>query len=144
MDLFESEVIFSKSFPKLNVDELGDVELKGYEADLELKKVDASSFLENFNKKFVYIPRPDAEQRAKEFISYAIELCNDFEIDTEISRTEYSIDVSMNIGFGWFGGHIKRELDKLIGMADDVSTFTRKDDSDALIIVASYYTHDRY
>ena len=147
MELFGKEVIFSRSFPKLNIDKLGDVDLKGYEADLELKKVGASSFmekLENFHKKHVYIPRADAEQRSKEFISYATKICLEHEIDTEISRHKYSIEVSMNIGFGWFGGHVKRELDKLIGMADDISTFGRKDDPDALIIVMSYLTHDRY
>jgi len=147
MDFTEKEIIFSMSFPKTNEDKLDENAQKICETDPEVTSfVTSSTFekiLDNLFQRYTYIPRKEAERQSKEFISCAIEICQFYEIDTEISRMMHSIVVSMNIGFGWIGGHIKRDLDELISLADDISLFGQKDDPDALIMVLSYYTHDR-
>ena len=144
MELFEKEVIFSMSFPKVDVSEIDEETQKILEAVSETRSPaprTAKEMLEHYYKKYAYTPRAGAEQRTKEIISCATKICKDYEIDTEITKEKYWVNVSMNIGFGWFGGSIKRALGKLIGMADDISTFSRKSDPDALVIVMTYYTH---
>ena len=149
MELWEKEVIFSMQFPKEKADQPDEADeevLKILENDPETKRRSSftlQEFLEDYDRNHVYLPRFGAGRRSKKMIAYAVEVCEQYKIDTRISKGKYSVDISMNIGYGFFEGDFKRALEKLIALSDDISFFSHKDDAEALILAMSYYTHDR-
>lgn len=125
MNIFDKEVIFSKTFPEV---EIGTLEtnkdnLPEIKQHQERPVPPFEELWDELLEKYDSIPRYDPDEKSKEFISCAIELCEDFEINTEIAKVVYGVSVSMDIGFGWFGGSVKKELESLIALADDISFF---------------------
>lgn len=89
-------------------------------------------------------PKPDAEKKAELFISLAMEMCRKFEIDTEIIKREYEIDVTMDLDNGWYGGDIKRAFSALLRLADDFTLTCNKSEPDYVRVSMSYHTHNLY
>ena len=139
MDLFDSEVIFSITFPDETLD---DIEKEYSNAEVDMRSFE--ELLQRISEKYVYTPRPEARKKIKWFLEYAMMVSIDFEIDTEVRRSAHQISVSMDIGYGAFYGRIKKALETLIVFADDFSLSARKDNPDSLILSITYYTHERH
>lgn len=139
MELFDSEVIFSIKFPEETLEE---IEKEYGDAEVDMRSIE--ELLQRISEKYVYTPRPEARKKIKWFIEYAVMVCIDFEINTEVRKSAHQISVSMDIGYGAFYGPVKKALEKLIVFADDFSLSARKDNPDSLIISIAYYTHERH
>ena len=144
---FEEELIFSQRFPDAQpmamlrkADELRHTIPAGEMAP-------APSFedmLKKLEENYTYKPKPDAAEKSKQFITQAIAVCRDFEINTEIYRRRYEIAVTMDIYYAWYGGLIKHAFDTLMGLADDFSLFSGKCSSEYVRITMAYHTHEKF
>ncbi len=97
-----------------------------------------------FREDYIYKPRPEAAEKSKRFISYAIDVCKEFEIDTVIIEYEHEIVVNMELYSLWYGGSLKHALEKLLILADVVSFAPVEDKVDYICISTSYYMHDTF
>ena len=100
--------------------------------------------LKQFEETETYEPRSGAEERSAAFISGAIAVCREFEIDTEITKGEYAINVTMDLDYGWHGGDFKLPFTAVLKLADDFSLASNPNRQDCVRISMTYYTHNRY
>ncbi len=110
-------------------------------------KTMAPSFEEmmrRFREDYIYKPRSGAARKSKRFVSYAIKVCKEFEIDTVITEYEHEIDVSMELYSLWYGGSLKHALEKLLKHADVVSFASVKDKADYICVSFGYYTYNLF
>ncbi len=141
------EVIFSQTFPKVTPKEmLGSAEdlSKGIQSSGGTIIPPFEKVIKRFREEYTYEPRPGAAERSKQFISCAIAICKDFEIDTEIVALEHQILVNMGLYSSWYGGAIKHALVELLRLADDVSFAPTKDEPARLRVSMGYYTHNMF
>lgn len=147
MEISESGVIFSQKFPDARPEAMlkRAEELSRTVSD-DGKKPSTSfeDFLRNINEIYTYEPRPDAEKNAEQFISLAIAVCRDFEIDTEITRREHEIDVTMDLYYGWHSRDIKRAFAAVLRLADDFTLTCNPSEPDCVRVSMAYHTHNLY
>lgn len=147
MEAYERKVIFSQKFPDANPMAILAKAEEMCRADPEAGKEPPISFkelLKRFEESETYEPRPDAEEMSAVFISLAIGVCRDLEIDTEIIQKEHGIDVAMDLDYGWYGGEVKRLITAVLRFADDFSLTCSTSRPDCIRVSMTYYTHDRY
>ncbi len=141
------KVIFSQTFPEASpqtmLDEAEELSGNTPAAD-NITTPPFEEMLRRFREDYICKPRPGAAEKSKQFISYAIEVCREFEIDTEISEYEHEILVSMELYSLWYGGSLKHALEKLLRLADVVSFTSVKDKADYICVSMGYYTHDTF
>ncbi len=100
--------------------------------------------MRRFQEDYIYKPRSGAAKKSKRFISYAIEVCKEFEINTVITEYEHEIVVNMELYSLWYGGSLKHALEKLLKLADAVSFASVKDKADYICVSMGCYTHDTF
>lgn len=139
------KVIFSQTFPEASPQAMLD------EADKLCRSIPAGDrpmipsfeeMMKRFREDYIYNPRPEAAEESKRFISYAIEVCKEFEIDMVITEYEHEIVVNMELYSSWYGGSLKHALEELLRLADVVSFTAVKDKADYICISMGYSTHD--
>ena len=148
MDFFERAEIYSKVFPDATPDAmerqadelLQEAIARGEESEL----LPVSEFIENLKKSYIFEPKPDAEEKSKEFISYAIKVCNDLEFDTKITKGEHDVSVSMFVYYSHYEGNCKHEIEKLISLSDEISLTSNRSRPDCICMTLTYNTHYRY
>ena len=146
MDTSE-KIIFSQQFPDAQPMAM----LKKAEELSHIASVEQTSLpptfeemLRRIEEKYTYEPKPDAEKKSEKFITQAIAVCREFEIDTEICKRSYEIVVAMDLYCGWHDGTIKRALVALLDLADDFTLSLDKSKPEYVRISVSYHTHNIY
>lgn len=147
MEPVNRDIIFSQKFP----DSYPEAILKRAEElsraapdSLKEPPLPFKELLKQFQESETYKPRPDAEAKSKAFISLAIAVCRDFEIDTEITKGSHEVKVTMDLDYGWYDSALKGSLTDVLNRADDFSLTCNPDRPDCIRISMTYHTHDRY
>lgn len=147
MEASESKIVFVHKFPAARPEAMLEraEELSRTVSD-DGKNPSASfeDFLRKISEIYTYELRPDAEKKAERFISLAIAVCRDFEIDTEITRREHEIDVTMDLYYGWHGRDIKNAFAAVLRLADDFTLTCDPSEPNCVRISMAYHTHDLY
>lgn len=147
MEAFEDKVIFSKKFPDARPEAVlkkAEELCRAVPADQRLPVPPFEDMMGQIREKYAYKSKPGAEKRSVMFVSLAKAVCGDFEIDTEITKKKYEIDVTMDLDYGWYGGNIKRALDALLKLADDFNLTCNQNRPDCVRLSMSYHTHNLY
>lgn len=147
MGAFESKVIFLQKFPDAHPEAMlkkAEELSRAVPADQKIPIPPFEDLLRKMEEEYTYKPKPDAEKAALAFISLAIAVCRNFEIDTEITRREYEINVTMDLDYGWYAGDIKRPFAALLNLADEFSLTCNKSEPDCVRVSMAYHTHDLY
>ena len=100
--------------------------------------------LRRIEEKYTYEPKPDAKKKSEQFITQAIAVCREFEIDTAIYKRSYEIVAAMDLYCGWHDSTIKRALVALLNLADDFTLSLDKSKPEYVRISISYHTHNIY
>lgn len=136
----KEEVIYEKKFPKWempNKEELVEIKIDN---EAECKHLTFDQIIEQIYKDVTYVLMPERIEGAKAFIRKAIEVSNNYEMDVKIERRSSHISVTYYFDFG---GAMK-ELTEIIGMADDLAFFGRKDKEYDIVMSLDFYTHAVY
>lgn len=148
MEQFDRKVIFIHSFPDAAPDAMERMGTELLQEAIargeEIEGPTYVEFLERVKTKYIYEPKSDGKEKAEEFISFAIEVCQDFSIDTVISRGLYDVIVSMDIYFSHYEGDCKNAIEALISLSDEIDfTYTMKK-PDCFCMGLTYNTHIRH
>lgn len=147
MKTSESNIIFAQKFPDADPTAILKKIEEQTQADPATIKTPPISFedlLKKFEEKYTYEPKPNVDKESLLFISLAIEVCRNFEIDTEICKRSHEITATMDLYCGWHDSAFKRPFVALLGLADDFTLSYVKDNPEYVRISVSYYTHNRY
>ena len=134
------EVIYEKKFPKCEMtsdEELAEDEV---DADEPKERLTFEQIMEKIYKDVTYVPMPERTEEAKAFLRKAIEVSELYEMDVKIERRTTHISVTYYFNFG--GG--MKALTDIIGMADDLAFFGRKDNEYDIVMSLDFYTHTVY
>lgn len=138
--MFREEVIYEKKYPKCEMpsdEELAEVDIT---PDEEVEHLTFEQIMEKIYKDVTYVLMPERIEKAKEFVRKAIEVSEAYEMDIKIERRTSHISVTYYFDFG---GAMKRLTD-IIGMADDLAFFGRKDKEYDIVMSLDFYTHAVY
>lgn len=147
VETFERNIIFSQKFPDAYPEAILKKAEELYRAAPASRKKPPPPFeelLKQIEENNTYELRPDGARKSNTFVSLAIAVCREFEIDTEITKGKYEINVTMDLGYGWYGGDFKRPLIAVLKLADDFHLTCNKNRPDCVRISMTYHTHNRY
>ena len=131
------EVIYEKKFPKWEMP--SDEELAEIKVDTdELKEhLTFEQIIDKIYEGVEYVPMPERTEAANEFVRKAIEVSDLYEMDIKIEKRTSHISVTYYFDFS---GEMKHLTD-IIGMADNIAFFGRKDKEYDIVMSLDYYTH---
>lgn len=147
METSGREIIFAQKFPDARPAAMLKKAEELSRTTSAAKRTPPLSFedlLKKFEEKYTYEPKPDAEKKSKAFISLAIAVCRNFEIDTTITRREHAIDVTMDLYCGWHSCDITRAFVAVLRLADEFTLTVNPDDREYVRISMTYHTHNLY
>ena len=129
------EVIYEKKFSKWEMPT--DEELDEIKTNEEVEHLTHEQIMDRIYKDVVYVLMPERTEEAKAFVSKAIEVSNLYEMDIKIEKRTSHISATYYFDFG--GG--MKYLTDIIGMADDIAFFGRKDKAYDIVMSLDFYTH---
>ena len=129
------EVIYEKKFPKWEMPT--DEELDEIKTNEEVEHLIHEQIIDRIYKDVVYVLMPERTEEAKAFVRKAIEVSNLYEMDIKIEKRTSHISATYYFDFG--GG--MKYLTDIIGMADDIAFFGRKDKAYDVVMSLDFYTH---
>jgi len=138
----ETRIIYSKRFPKVDLDALCK-ELDGTDDDI-LEPPPFETFLRRMTENSAYIINPAKLKCRQEFIDIAVRLSSEYEIDMDIKDHPYYISVCMYLGSASCAGRLKTLFILLLSMCDRVTYLTTKNGTYDFTIILDYRTHDHY
>ena len=134
------EVIYEKRFPKWEMPSDEELAEDKVDADEPKERLTFEQIMEKIYKDVTYVPMPERTEEAKAFLRKAIEVSELYEMDVKIERRTTHISVTYYFDFG--GG--MKALTDIIGMADDLAFFGRKDNEYDIVMSLDFYTHTVY
>ena len=134
------EVIYEKKFPKWEIPSEEELAECKVDTDKPKERLTFEQIMEQIYKDVTYVPMPERTEEAKAFIRKAIEVSELYEMDVKIERRTTHISVTYYFDFG--GG--MKALTDIIGMADDLAFFGRKDNEYDIVMSLDFYTHTVY
>ena len=134
------EVIYEKKFPKWEMPSEEELSECKVDTDKPKERLTFEQIMEQIYKDVTYVPMPERTEEAKAFLRKAIEVSELYEMDVKIERRTTHISVTYYFDFG--GG--MKALTDIIGMADDLAFFGRKDNEYDIVMSLDFYTHTVY
>jgi len=135
----KSSTIYEKQFPKWEMpteEEMKEIDVAGEETE----HLTFEQILEKIYKDVVYVLMPERREEAKVFIRKAISVSELYEMDIKIEH--HFSHISATYYFDYSGG--MKYLTDVIGMADDIAFFGRKDHKYDIVMSLDFYTHAEY
>ena len=136
----KEKVIYEKKFPKWEMpsdEELAAIQI---EKDEETEHLTFEQIMEKIYKDVIYVLMPERAEEAKKFVRKAIEVSELYEMDIKIEH--HLSHISATYYFDYGGG--MKYLTDVIGMADDLAFFGRKDKEYDIVMSLDFYTHAVY
>lgn len=134
------EVIYEKKFPKWEMpseEELAEIEV---DADEQKEHLIFEQIIEKIYEGVEYVLMPERVEAANRFVRKAIEVSELYEMDIKIEKRTSHISTTYYFNYG--GG--MKHLTDIIGMADDLAFFGRKDNAYDIVMSLDFYTHAVY
>ena len=124
------KVIYKRQYNKPTIEEI-EAEIADEPIPAEVK--------EQLNEGAVYVPLPERKPIAKAFISQAIEISENYQIDTEIRQDAGTVTVMFSFDCGGAMGFLK----SVIQYADDISFFSSTNGYE-IVLALDFYTYALY
>ena len=102
-------------------------------------KCSSKDIFKQLNEGAVYVPLPERKPIAKVFISQAIEISENYQIDTEIRQGAGTVTVIFSFDCGGAMGFLK----SVIQYADDISFFSSTNGYE-IVLALDFYTYALY
>lgn len=102
-------------------------------------KCSSQNIFKQLNEGAVYVPLPKRKPIAKAFISQAIEISENYQIDTEIRQGAGTVTVMFSFDCGGAMGFLK----SVIQYADDISFFSSTNGYE-IVLALDFYTYALY
>ncbi|MCD8357155.1 MAG: hypothetical protein LUE11_11395 [Clostridia bacterium] len=127
-----SVIIYEKKYPKVDITKLG--EANAADMNDEMEELTYEQIVQKIYKAVLYVPIPEREQTAKDFIKTAVRISNEYEIDIRISQ-QFS-HISVDLYFDAAGG--MGFLKELIAYSDDIAFFSHADGHEIVLSLDCY------
>lgn len=135
------KVIYKKKYERTTLEEI-EAEFAELSSEVEMgddgpseEKGSSKDIFRRLNEGVVYVPLPERESIAKAFINQAIEISENYQIDTEIRQGCGTITVMFSFDCGAAMGFLKG----VIQYADDISFFSNTNGYE-IVLVLDFYT----
>ena len=136
--MMRNDVIYEKKFPKREIPSNEDLAEIKVDADEQKEHLTFEQIMEKIYEGVEYVLIPERTEAANEFVRKAIEISDLYEMDIKIEKRTSHISVTYYFDFG--GG--MKHLIGIIGMADDIAFFGRKDkEYDIVMSLDFLYPH---
>ena len=136
-EALHEEVIYEKKFPKWELPSDEELEEIKADADEPNEPLTFEQIIEKIYEGVECIPMPERTEAANEFVRKAIEVSDLYEMDIKIEKRTSHISVTYYFDFS---GDMKY-LTGIIGMADNIAFFGRKDKEYDIVMSLDFYTH---
>ena len=136
---FDKETIYSKRFPPIREDAVDRSFLSPAE-----KETSYQNFCRRMSGQTRYEPIPGQAEKAQEFIALAKEFSEEYEIDTDIRRSPYSVEVSLHFYCMAWSKDMTRRFARLFNMCDNLSSFILKPEPSDFTLILELDTHKFY
>lgn len=139
------KVIYKKKYDRMTVEEIEQTfiddsrDFNENEKPMNEKESSSQEIFKLLNKGAVFVPLPEREQLAKDFIRQAILISETYQIDAEIREGGGSITVMYSFDCGGAMGFLK----SVIQYADDISFFSNTNGYE-IVLALDFYTHALY
>lgn len=137
--------IYSKRYPLPTKEELNEtIKEMGDVTDVSLT---AEQFIKMMTETEQEIPNPVKLKEKEHFLKFAKTLAEEYCVDLDIYENSYSYTVDILLPVATYGGRIKRTMDTLTVLSDEVFIrIPNKEDEGDFVVKLSliYYTHDLY
>lgn len=134
------DIIYSREYPEERPENfLREAEAHAGERDCSAALAEAVAAL---GQKRVYTPIPGAESAAKLFAEYAVYVSESYRLDTTVRRLADGVEVSMRLSCGLYDGPVKRALERLMRVSDEVSLIGEPDEPGLFRLDMRRYTHE--
>ncbi len=134
------EVIYEKKFPKWEMPSEEELEEMKVDNNNPKERLTFEQIIEKVYEGVECVPMPERAEAANEFIRKAIEVSNLYEMDVKIEKRTSHISATYYFNYGPGMKH----LTDVIGMADDLAFFGRKDNAYDVVMSLDFYTHAVY
>ena len=138
----DEELIYSKRYPS------AEEELETFLASTtqpvttpEEKEASFQEFWRQMNTEPQAEPIPGQEEKAQDFIDLAKELSEEYEVDTDISRSPYRVDISLHFYCAAYSKTMTSQFAQLLSMCDCLSSFILKSEPSDFTLVLAMNTH---
>lgn len=138
--MISEEVIYEKKFPKWEMpsdEELAEIKV---DADEQKEHLTFEQIMQKIYEGVEYVLMPKRAEAANEFVRKAIEVSELYEMDIKIEKRTSHISATYYFNYGAGMKH----LTDIIGMADDLAFFGRKDNAYDIVMSLDFYTHAVY
>ena len=137
--MMSSETIYEKKFPKLEMPSFEELDEVKVSTDVDENKEGLSfeQIMAEIYKDVIYVLMPERAKAADEFVRKAIEVSELYEMDIKVEKRTSHISVTYYFNFG----ASMKYLTDIIGMADDMAFFGRKDKAYDIVMSLDFYTH---
>lgn len=138
--MISEEVIYEKKFPKWEMpseEELAEIKVDN---DEPKERLTFEQIMQKIYEGVEYVLMPKRAEAANEFVRKAIEVSELYEMDIKIEKRTSHISATYYFNYG--GG--MKHLTDIIGMADDLAFFGRKDNAYDIVMSLDFYTHAVY
>lgn len=139
------KVIYKKEYDRITAEEIEQAfidesrDFSENEKPMIEKESSSQDIFKLLNKGAVFVPLPEREQIAKDFIKQAILISETYQIDAEIREGGGSITVMYSFNCGGAMGFLK----SVIQYADDISFFSNTNGYE-IVLGLDFYTHALY
>ena len=136
----KNKVIYEKKFPPLEIPTLEEIEKLNASEDGKTERLTFDEIMERIYKDVIYVFMPERVEKAKKFLHKAIAVSELYEMDIKIEHHLSHISATYYFNYG---GAMKHLTD-VIGMADDIAFFGRKDGEYDIVMSLDFYTQAEY
>ena len=142
---FEEEMIYSKRYPP------AEEELEKFSADTTMpvitpEQIEASyqEFCRRMNSEPHLEPIPGQKEKAQEFIALAKKFSEEYEVDIDIRRSPYSVNISLRFYCAAYSKSMTSQFAQLLNMCDCLSSTTPKSEPSDFTLTLKMNTHKFY
>ena len=138
----DGELIYSKRYPS------AEEELETFLASTTLpvatpeeKEASFQEFWSQMNTEPQAEPIPGQEEKAQEFIDLAKEFSEEYEVDIDIKRSPYRVDISLHFYCAACSKTMTSQFAQLLSMCDCLSSFILTTEPSDFTLVLTMNTH---
>ena len=142
---FEEKIIYSKRYPSV------EEELEKFSADVTLpvitpeqREASCKRFCEQMNNEPQAEPIPGQEEIAQQFIDLAKQFSEEYEVDIDIIRSPYSVNIKLHFYCAAYSKGMTRQFTQLLNMCDSLSSFILKSEPSDFTLIMKMNTHKFY
>lgn len=136
----DKTVIYSRRYPQ-------DQDMNCHTPQTEEKQAETKAALNEFWHRFherVYIPIPGREELSQQFIALAKELSQAYELDMDILKGPYSVEVNLHFYCAFYPDEMTHQFAKLFSMCDSFSSYMLKSEPNDFTLSLDFHTHKCY